>query len=113
MARRGAQPSSRRALVNEDRHLHSQLSGATGWTRDQILALVDETRGTIDPRIYTDAKLYDLELERIFGRAWLCVAHEAQIPAAGDFFATYMGEDPVLVVRQRDLSVRVFLNQCR
>ncbi|MCH9674748.1 MAG: aromatic ring-hydroxylating dioxygenase subunit alpha [Gammaproteobacteria bacterium] len=52
-------------------------------------------------------------MERIFGRAWLFIAHETQIPKPGDFIATYMGEDPVLVVRQRDKGIRVFLNQCR
>ncbi|MCZ6887790.1 MAG: aromatic ring-hydroxylating dioxygenase subunit alpha [Gammaproteobacteria bacterium] len=93
--------------------LISTLSGPTRWTAAQVLDLVDETRGTLDPRIYTDEQLYTLELERIFGRAWLCVAHEGQIPDPGDFFATYMGEDPVLVVRQQDSSIRVFLNQCR
>ena len=95
------------------RTLTSAVTGPTRWTDDSVMGLVDETAGTLDARIYTDEELYQLELEKIFGRAWLCVAHEAQIPLAGDFLATYMGEDPVLVVRQQDLSVRVFLNQCR
>lgn len=87
--------------------------GKHGWTRDAILDLTDENKGTLDPRIYTDEDLYQLELERIFGRAWIFVAHDSQIPNTGDYFATYIGEDPVLVVRQKDKSVRVFLNQCR
>lgn len=101
------------AMTWGSEELHTAVGGATGWTRESVMALVDEQTGTIDPRIYTDERLYELELDRIFSRAWLFVAHRAQIPEPGDYFATYMGEDPVLVVRQRDRSVKVFLNQCR
>lgn len=80
---------------------------------DQIRSLVDSRNGTVKPAIYSDAELYELELERVFGRTWLFLAHESQIPNPGDFFNTFMGEDPVLVVRQKDGSVQVMMNQCR
>lgn len=80
---------------------------------DQIRSLVDSRNGTVKPAIYTDEALYQLELERVFGRTWLFLAHESQIPAPGDFFNTFMGEDPVLVVRQKDGTISVMMNQCR
>lgn len=83
------------------------------WSAAAINALIDEKNGTVDPRIYTDRALYDLEMERVFGRSWLLLAHESHIPKPGDYLATYMGDDPVIVARQKDGSVRAFLNQCR
>jgi phenylpropionate dioxygenase-like ring-hydroxylating dioxygenase large terminal subunit len=83
------------------------------WPAAAINALVDEKNGTVDPRIYTDRALYDLEMERVFGRSWLLLAHENHIPKPGDYLATYMGDDSVIVARQKDGSVRAFLNQCR
>lgn len=81
--------------------------------RLNVRALVDAETGTIKPAIYTDQDIYDLELERVFARSWLFLAHECMVPNAGDFFNTFMGEDPVLVVRQKDGSIGAFLNQCR
>ncbi|MGV3571879.1 MAG: aromatic ring-hydroxylating oxygenase subunit alpha [Ramlibacter sp.] len=77
-----------------------------------IRSLVDLEGGRIDRRVYWDDAIYRLELERIFARCWLFVAHESQVAKPGDFLTTYMGEDGVIVTRGEDGTIGVFLNSC-
>lgn len=74
--------------------------------------LVDFATGRQSRIIYSDEAIYRAELERVFGRCWLFLAHESQLPQPNDFVRTFMGEDDVIVVRQRDASIRAFLNTC-
>lgn len=82
-------------------------------SNEDLDTFVDDERGLISPHIFSSQEIYEQELDRVFGNSWLFLAHESQIRKAGDFFTTYMGADPILVVRQRDGSVGAFLNACR
>ena len=75
--------------------------------------LVDLARGQVDRRVFSSEELYARELDQIFGRAWLMIGHESQVPSPNDFFLTYMGEDPVILCRAASGTLRAFLNMCR
>ena len=68
--------------------------------------------GRVHRKLYTDPAIFELEMQRIFGRAWVYVGHESQVKAPGDYFATMLGRRPVLMVRDEDGKVRVIHNQC-
>lgn len=68
--------------------------------------------GLIAARVFTDPEIYELELERIFLRNWVAVAHETEIPRPGDYVTRWIGEDPVIVVRDKDGEVHILLNSC-
>jgi ethylbenzene dioxygenase subunit alpha len=75
-------------------------------------SLIDIKEGWVDRRIFWDEAIYARELEQVFARTWLVLGHESQFPAAGDFRLTSMGEDSVIVVRQKDGSLAAFVNSC-
>lgn len=79
-------------------------------TPDEISGLVRP--GQVHRRVYTDPAVFALELERLFGRAWVYVGHESQLRKPGDFLTAAIGRQPVIVVRHSDGSVRVLLNRC-
>src|ERR1700739_847169 len=74
--------------------------------------LVDLDKGSLSRRVYWDHQIYEHELEKIFARSWLFLGHESQLAKAGDYLTTYMAEDNVIVVRQKDGAVKAFLNTC-
>jgi phenylpropionate dioxygenase-like ring-hydroxylating dioxygenase large terminal subunit len=62
--------------------------------------------------LYSDLAIFDLEMERIFGAAWIYVGHESQVKKPGDYFATFIGKKPVVLVRDAEGEIRVIHNQC-
>lgn len=65
------------------------------------------------PEEFRDTDIAKLERDRIFGRVPSIVAHGSEIPKAGDFFTLQMPRNNVIVVRQRDGSVKTLVNVCR
>jgi phenylpropionate dioxygenase-like ring-hydroxylating dioxygenase large terminal subunit len=75
--------------------------------------MIDVANGSISREIFVDDGIYAQELERIFSRSWLFVGHESQVRRPGDFFVSRMGEESVILCRDREQKIHVFLNTCR
>jgi nitrite reductase/ring-hydroxylating ferredoxin subunit len=74
--------------------------------------LIDLDRREVSLKVYHDREIFDLEMENIFAKSWIPVAHESEIPNPGDFVRRYIGQDSCLVVRGDDGAVKVLLNAC-
>jgi phthalate 3,4-dioxygenase subunit alpha len=69
-------------------------------------------QGMIPATIYSDEELFALEEERVFGRAWLFLAHESEIPTPGDYVLRRIVHDSFIVIRDEHGAVRVLFNMC-
>ncbi|MCW1932252.1 aromatic ring-hydroxylating dioxygenase subunit alpha [Pararhodobacter zhoushanensis] len=63
--------------------------------------------------MYEDPDLFAEEMERIFKRTWVWVAHESEFPDKGSFKLSTVGLEPVIVVRDRKDKIHVMVNRCR
>jgi len=78
---------------------------------DRLAELVGDTR--LHRSIYRDPAIFELEMERIWGRAWIFIGHQSQVPHPGDYFTTNIDHRiPVVMVRDRGGIVRVLHNRC-
>ena len=76
----------------------------------QVLA--DVRRGMIPAFVYSDAEIFELEKRRVFGRAWMFLAHESEIPEPGDYVVRRIVDDSFIVVRDESGRIRVLFNMC-
>ncbi|MDA1216494.1 MAG: Rieske 2Fe-2S domain-containing protein [Chloroflexi bacterium] len=73
------------------------------------LVLEDRVHGSI----YTDPNIFEDEMDKIFHNWWLYVGHESEIPEPGDYRLTWIGRQSVIMSRDEDGNVQLFMNRCR
>ncbi|HLS97907.1 MAG TPA: aromatic ring-hydroxylating dioxygenase subunit alpha, partial [Porticoccaceae bacterium] len=82
---------------------------ANGKTLDDLIRR-DSREVSIE--VLSNAELYQWELENLFAMGWNLVGHESEIPDPNDYMVRPMGEDQVLVARDRQGEIHVTLNVC-
>ena len=68
---------------------------------------------TLPGRYFTSPEIFAEERAKIFLQRWLCVGREAQIARPGEYFLQQVGNESVIVLRDRSGQVRAYYNVCR
>ncbi|MBV9589039.1 MAG: aromatic ring-hydroxylating dioxygenase subunit alpha [Hyphomicrobiales bacterium] len=84
-------------------------------TRDDMLASLQQRKaGYTLPRLfYTDAEFFNLDMQLLWYREWLFVAHECELREAGSYVTLQIGDYPILIIRDKGGRIRAFHNTCR
>ncbi|MCP1200787.1 SRPBCC family protein [Notoacmeibacter sp. MSK16QG-6] len=81
---------------------------------DLMSHLTHRVKGhTLDAPFYTDPDIFDADMDVIFGRHWLFVGVEPDVPEPGDVMVVDIGKNSVLILRDDDEEIRAFHNVCR
>ena len=85
--------------------------------RSVLERFVDDRPGagefSVHPDIFTDPELFELEMRNIFERTWVFLGLVNQAPKPHDFFTTWAGRQPVVVMRDGKGKLGAFFNVCR
>jgi nitrite reductase/ring-hydroxylating ferredoxin subunit len=63
--------------------------------------------------IFNNDAVFEAEMDNIFGRCWVFLGHESEIPNRGDYVLRRIGLDPVIVARDEAGAINVMSNYCR
>jgi choline monooxygenase len=82
--------------------------------REAIAALMNPPAAAkgLPGRAYTDPAFFDLERTKLFPRRWMAIGVAHEVAEPGDARPVSVAGWPLLMVRGRDRTLRVFLNIC-
>lgn len=85
---------------------------------EQILSSYDDRAvlskaSTLPAAWYTDCRIAEAERLNVFSKTWQLVARTDQLQNPGQFVATGLAGEPVVIVRGNDGELRAFYNVCR
>ena len=64
-------------------------------------------------QFYTSETVYKMDIQHYWNHSWIWVGHINQIPNVGDFLLFDYGYESVIIARDKNNSVKAFLNVCR
>ncbi len=68
---------------------------------------------TLPARFYHDSDIAEMEKSAIFHQSWWYVGHVSQVAKAGDYLATQVQDQGIIIVRDKEQNLQAFYNVCQ
>lgn len=68
---------------------------------------------TLDQAFYIDADIFQTDLSHVLAKQWHFVDHESSIPEPGDYLTHTIGDESIIVIRDKDRKLHAHFNVCR
>ncbi|WP_171021757.1 aromatic ring-hydroxylating oxygenase subunit alpha [Parasedimentitalea maritima] len=79
---------------------------------DNVAVPFEQARA-MPPSVYTSTEFLEQELDKVFRQDWLCAGRSSSLPNPGDYTTMEIAGEPIMVLRDRDGSLRAQSNVCR
>ena len=80
--------------------------------RANVSVPFEEARA-MPPDVYTSETFHSAELENVFKRSWFCVGRASALANTGDYVTCELAGQPIIVLRNKDSTLRAHSNVCR
>ncbi|MAS39472.1 MAG: hypothetical protein CMB84_05720 [Flammeovirgaceae bacterium] len=67
----------------------------------------------LDQKFYVDNIIFEKDIEHIFSNQWVFIGHVSRIPNIGDYFTVSIGDESIIVIRDKQNKINCFYNVCR
>lgn len=94
--------------------MNQQSKIAVGGSKGSLTESLGMKTGPVPMEPYRSPEFFEKERERIFGRSWLIMCREEEIPDGGDYIVRRIEvcKASIIISRGKDGSVRAFHNVC-
>jgi len=82
-------------------------------TRTARLTSDPKRSGALPGYLYSDPDVFAEEKRRLFYKSWQVVAHDSELPNAGDYVCATIVDQSLFALRGADGQVRAFYNVCQ
>jgi len=97
--------AARRPNLSRDDYTREETYRATRLPVELATSLI--------PDAYRSQDFFEVEEERVFGKAWVCVGYTCQVREPGEMFVAVVAGQSLIVTRDKDGRLRAFYNVCR